>query len=69
MHSCLDGPVRLLETPAGQRLGHSEGQQNGRLISDRKEVSLLCQRYETLRSQALSPRESRGLLERLRGEL
>ncbi|MFF4017346.1 Scr1 family TA system antitoxin-like transcriptional regulator [Streptomyces sp. NPDC001843] len=69
LHACLDGPVRILETPAGQRLAYSEGQQNGRLISDRKEVSLLCQRYETLRSQALSPTESRALLERLRGEL
>ncbi|POX60794.1 transcriptional regulator [Streptomyces sp. Ru62] len=69
LHACLDGPVRILETPAGQRLGYSEGQQNGRLISDRKEVSLLCQRYETLRSQALPPKESRDLLERLRGEL
>ncbi|MZE80069.1 helix-turn-helix domain-containing protein [Streptomyces xinghaiensis] len=68
LHACLDGPVRILETPAGQRLGYSEGQQNGRLISDRKEVSLLCNRYETLRSQALSPTESRALLERLRGE-
>ncbi|MEU9791928.1 helix-turn-helix transcriptional regulator [Streptomyces sparsogenes] len=69
LHPCLDGSVRILETPARQRLGYSEGQQNGRLISDRKEVSLLCQRYETLRSQALSPNESRALLERLRGEL
>ncbi|MFJ5059213.1 Scr1 family TA system antitoxin-like transcriptional regulator [Streptomyces nigra] len=69
LHACLDGPVRLLETPDGQRLGYSEGQQNGRLISDRKEVSLLCQRYDTLRSQALPPGESRALLERLRGEL
>ncbi|URM92576.1 helix-turn-helix domain-containing protein [Streptomyces sp. MRC013] len=69
LHACLDGPVRLLETPEGQRLGYSEGQQNGRLISDRKEVSLLCQRYDTLRSQALPPGESRALLERLRGEL
>ncbi|MEU0068126.1 helix-turn-helix transcriptional regulator [Streptomyces sp. NPDC006332] len=69
LHTCLDGPVRILETPAGQRLGYSEGQENGRLIADRKEVSLLCQRYETLRSQALSPNESRALLERLRGEL
>ncbi|MFF8444699.1 Scr1 family TA system antitoxin-like transcriptional regulator [Streptomyces californicus] len=68
-HGCLDGPVRLLETPDGRRLGYSEGQQNGRLISDPKEVSLLCQRYDTLRSQALNPKESRGLLERLRGEL
>lgn len=68
-HGCLDGPVQVLETPEGRRLGYSEGQQNGRLISDLKEVSLLCQRYETLRSQALNPKESRALLERLRGEL
>ncbi|MEU0395778.1 helix-turn-helix transcriptional regulator [Streptomyces sp. NPDC006208] len=69
LHACLDGPVRLLETPKGQRLAYSEGQQNGRLISDPKEVSLLYQRYDTLRSQALNAKDSRGLLERLRGEL
>lgn len=68
-HACMDGPVRLLETPKGQRLAYSEGQENGRLISDPKEVSLLHQRYDTLRSQALNPKDSRGLLERLRGEL
>ncbi|MFK4265425.1 helix-turn-helix domain-containing protein [Streptomyces milbemycinicus] len=68
-HGCLDGPVQLLETREGRRLGYSEGQQNGRLISGPKEVSLLCRRYETLRSQALNPKESRDLLERLRGEL
>jgi len=61
--------VQVLETPEGRRLGYSEGQKNGRLISDPKEGSVLCQRYETLRSQALNPTESRGLLERLRGEL
>ncbi|MFD6343244.1 helix-turn-helix domain-containing protein [Streptomyces roseolus] len=69
LHACLDGPLQLLETPNGRRLGYSEGQQNGRLINDPKEVSLLHQRYDTLRSQALNPMESRGLLERLRGEL
>ncbi|MCF3960419.1 helix-turn-helix domain-containing protein [Streptomyces fuscigenes] len=69
LHACLDGPLRLLETADGQKVGYSEGQQNGRLISDRKEVGLLSQRYDTLRSQALNPRESRDLLERLRGEL
>ncbi|MGW0959912.1 helix-turn-helix domain-containing protein [Streptomyces gelaticus] len=68
-HGCLDGPVRILETKEGRRIGYSEGQQNGRLISDAKEMSLLCHRYETLRSQALNPKESRDLLERLRGEL
>ncbi|MGW1491639.1 helix-turn-helix domain-containing protein [Streptomyces sp. NPDC002402] len=69
LHACLDGPVRLLETPEGRRFAYSEGQQNGRLIADSKEVSLLHQRYGTLRSQALTPKDSRGLLERLRGEL
>ncbi|WP_424921218.1 helix-turn-helix domain-containing protein [Streptomyces sp. wa1] len=67
-HGCLDGPMRILETPEGRRLGYSEGQQNGRLISDPKEMSLLCQRYDTLRSQALNPKDSKDLLERLRGE-
>lgn len=69
LHACLDGPVRLLGTPDGRRLRYSEGQQNGRLIAEPKEAILLCQRYETLRSQAVKPEESRGLLERLRGEL
>ncbi|WP_405908986.1 helix-turn-helix transcriptional regulator [Streptomyces sp. NBC_00828] len=68
-HACLDGPVQLLETPERRRLAYSEGQQNGRLISDAKEVSLLYQCYDTLRSQALNPQDSRGLLERMRGEL
>ena len=61
--------MRILETPGGQKVSYSEGQQNGRLISDRKEVSLLCQRYDTLRPQALNAKESWDLLERLRGEL
>ncbi|WP_425245591.1 helix-turn-helix domain-containing protein [Streptomyces sp. NEAU-NA10] len=69
LHACLDGPLQLLETPKGRRLAYSEGQQNGRLISDAKEVRLLHQRYDTLRSQALNAKESRCLLERLRGEL
>jgi hypothetical protein len=47
LHACLDGPVQVLETRERRRLGYSEGQQNGRLIPDPKEMSLLCQRYET----------------------
>ncbi|MDX2850922.1 helix-turn-helix transcriptional regulator [Streptomyces sp. PA03-3a] len=69
VHACLDGPVRLLETVDGRRCAYSEGQQNGRLITDPKDVRLLQQRYDTLRSQALSPQESRAFLELLRGEL
>jgi transcriptional regulator with XRE-family HTH domain len=68
-HGCLDGPLQLLETQDRRRLAYSEGQQNGRLIADAEEVSVLAQCYDTLRSQAMNPKESRGLLERLRGEL
>ena len=69
VHAGLDGPLRLLETPDSRWFAYSEGQQNGRLISDLKEISLLHQRYAKLRSQALAPGESRSLLERMRGAL
>lgn len=68
-HACLAGPVRLLETPEGRRLAYSEGQENGRLITDSKEVGRIQMRHARLRSQALSPEDSAGLLERMRGAL
>jgi hypothetical protein len=68
-HACMAGPIQLLETPDGTWRGYSEGQENGRLITDPKQVSRLHMRYARLRSQALSPKESRGLLERIRGAL
>ncbi|OEU87031.1 DNA-binding protein [Streptomyces abyssalis] len=68
-HACLHGPVRLLETPYHRWLGYSEGQENGRLISDQKEVSVLQMRYAKMRSQALSHSESMSLLQRMRGAL
>jgi transcriptional regulator with XRE-family HTH domain len=68
-HACLAGPVQLLETPDGSWRGYSEGQENGRLIADPKQVSRLHMRYARLRSQALSPKDSVGLLERIRGAL
>ncbi|GGP99777.1 hypothetical protein GCM10010249_17470 [Streptomyces roseolilacinus] len=69
LHACTDGPVRLLGTPEGRRVAYSEGQENGRLITGPKQVSLLHQRCDTLRSQALTPKDSRDLSERLRGAL
>jgi transcriptional regulator with XRE-family HTH domain len=68
-HACLAGPTQLLETPEGRWLAYSEGQENGRLISDPKVVSKLHMRYARLRSQALPPQESMGLLEQMRGAL
>lgn len=69
VHAGLDGPLRLLETPKNKWFAYSEGQENGRLISDPKEISVLQQRYAKLRSQALTPEDSRSLLERMRGAL
>ncbi|MGV9389661.1 helix-turn-helix domain-containing protein [Streptomyces olivaceus] len=69
VHAGLDGPMRLAETPDHQWFGYSEGQENGRLISDRKEISRLHQRYAKMRSQALTPEDSLGLLKRMRGAL
>jgi Helix-turn-helix. len=68
-HAGLDGPIMLAETPENRWFGYSEGQQNGRLIAHAKEISLLQQRYAKLRSQALTPEDSLGLLKRLRGAL
>jgi hypothetical protein len=66
-HACLDGPVQLLETPGHQWFAYSEGQESGCLLSDRKTISVLHQRYAKLRSQALTPEDSLSLLKRMRG--
>ncbi len=68
-HACMAGPIQLLETPDGSWRGYSEGQESGLLIADPKQVSRLHMRYARLRSQALSPKDSVGLLERIRGAL
>ncbi|MGD9484815.1 helix-turn-helix transcriptional regulator [Streptomyces sp. TRM70308] len=68
-HAGLDGPIMLAETPENRWFAYSEGQQNGRLIAHTREISLLQQRYAKLRSQALNPEDSLGLLKRLRGAL
>ncbi|MGC4944854.1 helix-turn-helix domain-containing protein [Streptomyces sp. DT224] len=68
-HAGTDGPILLAETPEHRWFAYSEGQQNGRLISDPKEISILQQRYAKLRSQALTPEDSLSLLKRMRGAL
>lgn len=69
VHPGVNGPIQLLETPDNRWLAYAEGQGTGQLISDSKLISILKMRYAKLRSQALTPEESRSLLVRLRGEL
>ncbi|MFI5637286.1 helix-turn-helix domain-containing protein [Streptomyces goshikiensis] len=67
-HAGLYGPLKLIETPAHQRLVYLEVQDEGMLISDPAKVSMYSQRYAKIRAQALGADESLGLIERLAGE-
>jgi hypothetical protein len=69
VHAGLDGPIRLLETPENEWFGYCEGQRSGQFIADPKSISVLHMRYAKLRSQALTPEDSRSLLERTLGAL
>lgn len=69
VHAGLNGPMQLLETPENEWLGYCEGQESGQLIANQKTISVLHMRYAKLRSQALTPEDSRSLLERTLGAL
>ncbi|MBM9618792.1 helix-turn-helix domain-containing protein [Streptomyces zhihengii] len=66
-HAGLAGPMQLLETPDNRWLAYCEGQESGQMVTDPKVVSMLKMRYARMRSQALTPEDSRGLLRRMRG--
>lgn len=67
-HAGLNGPFVLLETPDHLLFVYTEAQRGSQLTSDPDEVSILGQKYAMLRSQALNPEDTRGLLNRLLGE-
>ncbi|MFC9084304.1 helix-turn-helix transcriptional regulator [Streptomyces sp. NPDC057062] len=64
----LAGSFRLLRLRDGTTVGHLEVQHSSRGIADPKEVQLLEMRYGAIRAQALSPRESLALIEKVLGE-
>lgn len=67
-HAALDGPFVMMETPDHQHLAYTETQRGSQWVSDPNEVSILARKYAMLRAQALTPEDSRGLLDRLLGE-
>ncbi|MFD5625145.1 helix-turn-helix transcriptional regulator [Streptomyces sp. NPDC127072] len=69
IHAGIAGPIQLLETPENEWFGYCEGQWTGQLFADPKTISVLHMRYAKLRSQALTPDDTRSLLERMRGAL
>ncbi|MFD5895831.1 helix-turn-helix domain-containing protein [Streptomyces sp. NPDC060366] len=67
-HAGVRGEMEMVETPEHDRLVYLEPQDESVLISDPAKVSTYAQRYAKIRSQAMGPRESLGLIERLAGE-
>ncbi|WP_381804519.1 helix-turn-helix domain-containing protein [Streptomyces niveus] len=67
-HAGDRGDMNLVETPEHDHLLFLEVQGESVLVSDPAGVSTRAQRYAKIRSQALGPRESLDLIERLAGE-
>ncbi|MFC9231420.1 helix-turn-helix domain-containing protein [Streptomyces decoyicus] len=67
-HAGMGGPFILL-TPKGKpQVGYVEVQNITRLATDTEEVRILAARYGSIRAQALTPRESLALIERMQTE-
>ncbi|MEF9883374.1 helix-turn-helix domain-containing protein [Streptomyces sp. P9-A4] len=65
----LEGPFTVVTREDGKRFVYAEAQSTSALETDPKQTVLAAARYGIIRSQALSPRESLRLIEKLLGEL
>ncbi|MBL1099499.1 helix-turn-helix domain-containing protein [Streptomyces coffeae] len=68
-HAGFDGPLTLLETAEGKRLGYVEGQAGSDWIAAPDKVRSLEGRYGIIRGQALNAEDSVKLIEELAGNL
>ncbi|CAL9570606.1 hypothetical protein SUDANB120_04839 [Streptomyces sp. enrichment culture] len=66
-HAGLAGPFTLIETTDGRRIAYVEAYKHSRLYTERNSVRELEEQYGLLRAQALTPRESLELIEKLLG--
>jgi transcriptional regulator with XRE-family HTH domain len=67
-HAGLAGGFRLFKLRSGATLGYTEVQHITRLISTPREVQFLEMQYGSIRAQALTPRESLALIDKVLGE-
>ncbi|MEU6810096.1 helix-turn-helix transcriptional regulator [Streptomyces sp. NPDC046831] len=68
-HAGMGGPFTLL-TPKGRpQVAYLEVQHFSRLVTDPEEVRVLAAKHGSIRGQALAPRESLCLLEKMLGDL
>ena len=64
----MEGPFILLSPKGRAPLAYMEVQDENRLVSDAEEVRILAARYGSIRGQALTPRESLVLIEKILGD-
>ncbi|RZE21975.1 transcriptional regulator [Streptomyces albidoflavus] len=67
-HAGERGPMKLVETEDHQRVIYTEIEDQGVLLTDPPVVSELTHRYGKIRSQCMTPEDSRTLIEKLAGE-
>ncbi|MFD8273279.1 helix-turn-helix domain-containing protein [Streptomyces flaveolus] len=67
-HVGTGGLIEVLKFPDGTAVGRSEGAFAGRPVTDPKQLRILELRYGMIRAQALTPRESRAVIEQMLGE-
>ncbi|WP_086769887.1 helix-turn-helix domain-containing protein [Streptomyces bobili] len=67
-HFGTGGLIEVLKFPDGTAVGRSESAFSGRPVSELKQLRILELRYGMIRAQALTPRESRALVEQMLGE-
>ncbi|MEU6543038.1 helix-turn-helix transcriptional regulator [Streptomyces sp. NPDC046859] len=65
----VDGPFTVLVRKNNEQFVYTEVQGHSHLQTDRDETRQAAARYGIIRSQALSPRETLGFIEKLLGEL
>ncbi|MFH8514608.1 helix-turn-helix domain-containing protein [Streptomyces gelaticus] len=65
----VDGPYTVITRRGGEQLVYMEVQGRSNLLTDRDEARLAAARYGIIRSQALTPRETLGFIEKLLGDL
>ncbi|MFE4452482.1 helix-turn-helix domain-containing protein [Streptomyces sp. NPDC056796] len=65
----VDGPYTVITRKGGEQFVYMEAQGRSILLTEREETRLAAARYGIIRSQALTPRETLGSVEKLLGEL
>ncbi|MEU3947880.1 helix-turn-helix transcriptional regulator [Streptomyces sp. NPDC029526] len=68
-HAGMGGPFTLLTPKSKPQVAYLEVQHFSRLVADQEQVRVLAAKHGSIRGQALTPRESLRLLEKMLGAL